>query len=118
MKHKILLFMFSLALTGCGIGGQYMNGLPPSKMKPYVPPRDYWDAEHFSVARRESDWIDCGGDIQGQITKFNNIRDIKKYRELTQNLHIEVQRCMLKKDYRYIGDCSESNAHWPACGAP
>lgn len=118
MDHKTLLIVFSLTVTGCGIGEQYMNGLPPSKMKPYVPPRDYWDVEHFSIDRRESDWIECGGDIQGQVTRFNNIRDIKKYRELTQNLHIEVQRCMLEKGYRYIGDCGESNGHWPACGAP
>lgn len=95
-----------------------MNGLPPSKMKPYVPPRDYWSTEHVSVERRERDWADCGGDTQGQITQFNNIRDIKKYRELTRNLHMEVQRCMLKKSYRYEGQCIESNAHWPACGAP
>lgn len=45
MIRKVFLTILFLVLAGCGIGGQYMNGLPPSKMKPYVSPRDYWALE-------------------------------------------------------------------------
>lgn len=115
MAHKVLLFTFSLILTGCGIGGQYMNGLPPSKMKANVPLRDYWVTEDLAPEQRKRDWIECEGHrINSPIPELS----AKEWNEVTNAMHLDVQRCMLKKSYRYEGQCIESNAHWPACGAP
>lgn len=37
-----------------------------------------------------------------------------------RRLYLELQRCMLRKGYRYIGECrdNERSRSLPACGAP
>jgi len=116
----ILLFSCCLALCSCGIGGYWMNGMPPSMMPPYVPARDYWVKEEpVDVSNRANDWIECGGDPQGGGTAWKNLPDNEKevvwYRK---KYFKEIQRCMLRKGYIYTGVCHEFNADYPACGAP
>lgn len=118
MINKVLLTMLFLVLVGCGIGGQYMNGLPPSKMKPYIPQRDYWVLEGGGSEQLTLDWLACGGTSNGGIRTFNLGGDARINNDILAERHAEVQRCMLKKGYQYIGGCTEYNKHWPACSAP
>ena len=118
MIRKVFLTILFLVLAGCGIGGQYMNGLPPSKMKPYVSPRDYWVLEGAGTEQRTLDWLACGGTSNGGIHTFNLGGDARINNEVLAERHADVQRCMLKKGYQYIGGCTEYNMHWPACSAP
>lgn len=113
------IFFAALALSGCGIGGMWMNGNPFYGREPYIPPRDYWVEEgRVDVSKRANDWIECGGDPQGGGTAWKNLPDNEKEIFLYRKKYFkDIQRCMLRKGYIYTGVCHEFNADYPACGA-
>lgn len=115
IKKVLLLIGMFIVLNGCGIGGMWMNGNPFFGEEPYIPLRDYWVAGDFVPEQRNRDWIECEGHrINSPIPRLN----AKEWNEVTNAMHLDVQRCMLKKGYHYTGQCIKSNANWPACGAP
>ena len=119
MKN-ILIFIIFLNLYGCGIGGYWMNGNPAFLDIPYIPPRDYWvKAEPVNQLQRSRDWIECGGDQRGggddRWIKFPN--NDKASIDARKHYFKEIQRCMLRKSYRYAGECNEFYKNYPACGS-
>ena len=114
----ILISYLALSLCGCGIGGTWMNGNPFYGREPYIPPRDYWvKKEAVGPSQRSSDWVECGGDYQGGRQQVFPESEIPEFQS-RKNLSKEIQRCMLRKGYKFIGKCHAGNVDYPACGAP
>lgn len=68
---------------------------------------------------RLQDWIACGGQENGNFgfwTKQHQ-RPEETDKETEDRVNVEFQRCMLRKEYRYIGRCdSEYIKTRPLCG--
>jgi hypothetical protein len=117
MKYIFVVFA-TLTLHGCGVGGMWMNGNPFYGREPYIPPRDYWvKKETLDSSQRSSDWIECGGDYQGGGKDSFPESEMPEFLA-RKNYYKNIQRCMLKKSYRYVGRCHDGNIDYPACGAP
>lgn len=118
---RVFVFIAALTLHGCGIGGMWMNGNPFYGREPYIPFRDYWVKEEpVNFLQRSNDWIECGGDHRGGgNTRWSKFPGSDRASIDARNDYFnEMQRCMLRKGYFYVGVCRESNADYPACGAP
>ncbi len=109
----------SVLLTGCGIG---LGLFPKSsyKIKPYL---QYWEKEGITSSARQSDSRECGSTLlpsaPGQDNIVFNQKDMKYDEAAYDRARLAWQRCMIKKGYRYNGDCSSDYAKSrPACGAP
>ena len=67
MIKKILLLLVTctvlVGLTGCGIGGFWMNGNP--NLSESVLLRSSWQKDSRSTAGLTQDWVECGGDDKG-----------------------------------------------------
>lgn len=78
----------------------------------------------MTIEGRRGDWVDCGGTSAGDFSPYIGL--LNKERRLGEKgidaaysrLDNELQRCMIKKGYRYTGKCSEISRASPACGAP
>ena len=112
-----------LTLSGCGIGGHWMEGISGQaredylkSIKPYIA---YWQKEGMTVEGRR-DWMACGGHPDGGFRLDRNKRlPSESSDEFRTRLEFEFQRCMLRSGYRYTGDCSsEYMKARPLCGAP
>lgn len=120
MKNQIRsVLCFSALLTGCTFGF-VPTGLEPSR--PYL---TLWD-KPVTVEGRRGDWVECGGHSDGSFSPYIGLlnkerRPEEKDRSAAHSrLDHELQRCMLKKGYRYTGKCydNEISRASPACGAP
>ena len=116
---KLFATFVALAVSGCGVGGMWINGNLLDDGVPYVFPRDRWIKEgSMSLDQRINDWVECGGDYRGggqsRFDRFPGYGDesIKARVEFYKG----IERCMLNKGYKYIGECRESNSHYPSCG--
>ncbi|MBX9800871.1 MAG: hypothetical protein K2Y13_15545 [Burkholderiaceae bacterium] len=62
MRHPVgssIVFCFSIFLSGCGIGGMWMNGNPfPAPIKPYL---ENWEKKGVTPEERRDDSFACGG---------------------------------------------------------
>jgi hypothetical protein len=115
---QVLFFFAALGLHGCGVGGMWMNGNPFYGRESYMPPRDYWvKKEAVDSSQRSSDWVACGGDYQGGGQDSFPESDIPEFLA-RKNHYKNIQRCMLKNNYKYVGRCHDGNMDYPACGAP
>jgi hypothetical protein len=126
MKNRVsrlAIFALSFIVSGCGIGGMWMNGNPfPNPVKPYL---EYWEKPGWTAETRMQSSADCGGgysDRPGPSQK--QIKEAKKNGETEGQTYVrlfkEWERCMVKKGYRYTGECydNEISRASPACGAP
>jgi len=119
MKRGIKLFFtmyISLLLTACVIGNGHICGPQTATVycdkaalgrllhpKPLI---DDWDKTGGISRERAQDWIECGGSRDGNYAASVNDFD-------------QIQRCMLKKSYHYMGKCdNEIMIATPGCGAP
>lgn len=111
-----------LGLSGCGLGGQWLNGHPHPP--PPVPYLTLWQAVDDNPAKRIRDSRACGGDQPDGYFPFADERnDSTPYNQHTQQRLQDWERCMLGKGYRFSGQCQPgySNGRYrdaPACGAP
>ena len=110
----------STILSGCGIGLGLFPYAVNHNIKPYL---QYWEKEGATSSDRQSDSRECGSTLlptaRGQddiaLTPNGMKYDEKSYDRAMD----EWQRCMIKKGYRFAGNCnSESAKEQPACGAP
>ena len=82
-----------------------------------TPIRDDWDRAGTADDDRRREWVECGGSERG----FYNVekKDGESYSAASKRTNHAIQRCMLKKGYRYIGPCSNAiTKAFPGCGAP
>jgi hypothetical protein len=88
--------------------------------------REDWSKPGHSDAERRSDWKNCGGHENGNFSpKIEIVRREQKQEEKDgslayDRLYLELQRCMKRLGYQYIGKCydNEISRSLPACGAP
>lgn len=120
-KFAVCILFASTLLSGCGIGGFWMNGDPfaGNDIKPYI---EKWDKPGMTSGTRDQDSANCGGGSGSHAPGFSQgtvkaaQRPGEKDNVTYSRLHHEWQRCMLKKGYRYTGECYSQSS--PACGAP
>jgi len=108
-------------LAGCGIGGFWMTGDPSAgkDIKPYLA---YWQKEGMTEEGRLKDWVACGGMKDGGFgypLDPNARLSGESEQEFMTRLDHAFQRCMIRSDYHYTGNCSsEYMKARPLCGAP
>ncbi len=83
-----------------------------------------WSLGDRSEDVRVKDWMECGGTSSGRyglVALPNGKRRTgEQIRQESDALFKEIQRCMLKKNYQFIGECYDNDVSrsLPACGAP
>ncbi len=113
-------------LSGCCTNGCFvLTGEAYRKLAHPEPKRKLWIKDGTSDVQRQTDWFDCGGSKTGNFHPDSLVVDTtQKENGVTREqalmlIYDDVQRCMLRKDYRYIGACdTEIRRTMPACGAP
>jgi len=112
MAKKLLLL---LMLSGCGIGGFWMNG-DPSVGKNITPLRDYWHIFEGKKEERARHWVECGGMENGGYGIYKEGVTSKNISAVSREIFYNLQICMIKKGYRYVGSCDgEIRSDYPAC---
>ncbi len=118
-KLTYFLLLLSLTQTGCGIGGHWMNGDPFYKpyIKPYIA---YWTKEGITEESRLNDWVECGGLPDGSFALDRKKRLPEESSDIFRTrLEFEFQRCMLRANYHYTGNCSSEHMKArPLCNSP
>lgn len=105
------------SLSGCFCWGCFVPLSPPPPSKPRI---ENWERAETSAETRLADWQACGGDKTGNFSR--DPKDSIEGEDILQankRQSAEHQRCLIRKGYRYIGECW--NDYWksmPACGAP
>lgn len=124
-KFAVCIFVSSALLSGCGIGGFWMNGDPSAgkNIKPYI---EKWDKPGMTPDSRDQDAASCGGGSGSHAPGFSQKkineerRPGEKENSAYARLFYNWERCMIKKGYRFTGECydNEISRASPACGAP
>jgi len=139
MKHRMrlcLLIVMATALTGCTFGNGMICG-PQTPLaycnreayqrlahpKPYL---ENWEKSPINPAERSMDSANCGGGSSNNAPNFSQeglaaaSQPGEKEYETRIRLHHNWERCMLKKGYRFSGECynNQTSRAKPACGAP
>lgn len=95
-------------ISGCGIGGHWMNGDPSAgkNIKPYL---HYWEKPEMTAEDRRQDSVICGAANTDYVMGFgqNRIKAAQRPRETDNEtdtrLFQEWKRCMIQKNYRWTG---------------
>jgi len=116
MSKKISIsIIFFIIITGCGIGGFWMNG-NPSGGKNITPTRDYWDLPEGTKEERIQQWLECGGAENGSYHISPPGRSAQEIKKASEDKFDQLQLCMMKNGYNYIGSCEgEIRSTYPAC---
>ena len=114
------LSLISLTLAGCaGPGLTTGRDAYLKSIKPYLA---YWQKEGMTEEGRLKDWVACGGMKDGGFgypLDPNARLSGESEQEFMTRLDHAFQRCMIRSDYHYTGNCSsEYMKARPLCGAP
>ncbi len=130
MNHSLRVLLFALtiiSLAACCPNGCFVLSGPAYKALAHPRPmREDWLKAGNNDTERRSDWEICGGYENGNfVPDIELLRKEKRADESNtqgarHRLFLELQRCMLRKGYQYIGKCydNEISRALPACGAP
>lgn len=81
---------------------------------------DKWSSGGKSEQARLQDWVECGGDWgggNGILSAANGgPRTSEEIQAHSKASFDKIQRCMLKKQYEYIGPCYENDISRPQPG--
>ncbi len=119
--------MTAFALSACCPNGCFvLSGAAFEALARPSPMRDDWSKPDRSDAERRIDWGKCGGYENGnfvperELVKKEQRPDEKDGTLAYDRLYLELQRCMKRLGYQYIGKCydNEISRSLPACGAP
>ncbi len=123
----LLCFVLITTLSACCPNGCFvLSGAAFEALARPSPMREDWSKPSHSDAERRSDWEACGGDENGnfvpehELLKKEQRPDEKDGTQAQRRLYRELQRCMKRLGYEYIGKCydNEISRSLPACGAP
>lgn len=94
----------------------YEKAIHPGRMV------DHWDLSDRTVQARLQDWMTCGGNSWGDYSLAplpNGKERTFDQEEAASKATVDsIERCMLKKDYVYTGQCTSSVAReFPSCRA-
>jgi len=98
-------------LTGCGIGGHWMNGNPfPEPITPYL---HYWEKAGASPETRREDSVLCEGrrsDTEPFPYEYNKKLWLpnEKMAQARRRLANQWKVCMMEKGYVYTGKCYDT----------
>jgi hypothetical protein len=97
--------LISLGLTGCGIGGYWMNGNP--NHSPTYPYGAHWIKDGMTKESRRHDFKECGGDSVSFKAGYEKQPDqtTADYFEGLNKHTLKVHSCMRAKDYMYLEQC-------------
>lgn len=101
-RRTALVFCLSFVLTGCGIGGMWMNGNPfPTPIKPYL---ENWEKNGVTSEERREDSFACGGsrDDRQPFSRGNEktlMLPGETIWQTRERLGIEWANCMRRKGY-------------------
>ncbi len=120
-------FAVTATLSACCPNGCFvLSGAAFEALANPSPMREDWSKPDRSDAERRSDWEACGGYKNGNFVPKDEV--LKKERRADETsespaqrrLYRELQRCMKRLGYQYIGKCydNEISRSLPACGAP
>ena len=104
-----LAFIFPISLSGCGVGGWWMEGDPYTGRESFKPAYLRWYKVESDYKLSQRDWVECGGLENGMVTvPHENISDYDA--EMKYDLkYDQVESCMVNKGYRYSGPCGGEN---------
>ncbi len=120
-------FVMIVTLSACCPNGCFvLSGAAFEALARPSPMREDWSKSGRSDAERRSDWEKCGGYENGnfipkiEITQKEQRPEEKDDSAAHNRLYRELQRCMKRLGYQYIGKCydNEISRSLPACGAP
>jgi hypothetical protein len=123
----ISCFVMVATLSACCPNGCFvLSGAAFEALANPSPMREDWSNSGRSDAERRSDWQNCGGYADGnfspktEIVRREQRPDEKDGSPAYDRLYLELQRCMKRLGYQYIGKChdNEISRSLPACGAP
>ena len=101
MKSLFVYVGFAAILSGCGIGGLWMNGDPSVgiNLKPYGA---RWVKEGMTRESRKMDWIACGGedDLKEHYERKSGITN-KEFFDGLDAYRNQLWVCMKSKGYGY-----------------
>jgi len=126
LRVSICLSIF-FGLAGCCLNGCFvLTGAAFEALANPRPMREDWAKNIASDGERRADWENCGGYKNGnfvpliELVKEERRPEEKSDSPAYDRLYLELQRCMLRKGYQYIGKCydNEISRALPACGAP
>ena len=112
------LSLISLTLAGCaGPGLTTGRDAYLKSIKPYLA---YWQKEWMTEEGRLKDWVACGGNERGTFSwKVKQQLPDETDDAARTRQNFAFQRCMIRSDYHYTGDCSSKYMRSrPLCGAP
>lgn len=114
---RVWAYVLFALLSGCGIGGFWMNG-DPSGGRNIVPLSDYWSKADSSPEKRRQDWVGCGGTDKGGYTVATvGLTDAEALSAFDRKFD-GLQYCMMEKGYHYTDSCEgEIPSQFPACKA-
>jgi len=115
-KRKIIIVNIQLfLLSGCGIGGFWMNGNP--YVKNHIPSLlDRWDSPDKTVEEKRQQWVACGGRANGYYWVDPTGLTDDEYKATSRKKSEQLQICMLSMGYYYRGLCdNEVVRTLPAC---
>lgn len=123
---QLTVFAYAITIWGCCPNGCFvLTGDAYRTLARPEPLRKLWERSDTSDPQRQADWYACGGSHTGNFTPESTLLDQvqrdKGIRRLDAYslIYDDVQRCMLRKGYRYTGACdTEIRRTMPACGAP
>jgi hypothetical protein len=116
-----------MTLSACCPNGCFvLSGAAFEALAHPRPMRDDWSKPDRSDDERRSDWENCGGHKSGNFIPENELvkkeqrPDEKNGLRASDRLYLELQRCMKRLGYQYIGKCydNEISRSLPSCGAP
>ena len=103
--HSVMSALTLTCVSGCGIGGMWMEG-KPLFLSEYSPPQKFitfWNQPGVNEEQKMQDWLACpGGTRNGgfgyDMTKQKpDETDAMTMRRLENNFY----RCLIRKGYRY-----------------
>ena len=107
MRYAALISVIFI-LTGCGIGGQWMNGNPSAgrNIKPYL---HYWVKQEATMEQRREDSANCGGSRSDTHPVGKNDSEERKLQltsetiwETRERINTTWKNCMKDKGYSYV----------------
>lgn len=114
LKIPSLVFILC-SLSGCGLGGFWMNG-NPSVGKNIPALSDYWVKDDMVLEQVRKDWSECGGSSNGSYNLTDDDIASGELRQVSKKKFNGLQYCMMEKGYRYTGTCEgEIPSQYPAC---
>ena len=111
----LVVIIFTAILSGCGIGGWWMEGDPRLGHVEYRPEIADWINSKKDFMARKKDWIICGGNERGGVELPHPSGDHYKDSVRADHNYDEAQACMIGKGYRYIGSCKGPEGVHYAC---